>query len=100
MSDTDQLQIERPWVTDERTVRMAVTGAPDICTPLGARPIKPSHVRITYDMARQAVTSVVVTGRGKPNPRNYRERDGLVRRRVSPDGAPFWLAKLIEEYRP
>jgi hypothetical protein len=85
---------------DTREVSLSVSGAPTLYTAKGKRPIEPYHVRLTYDITRQIITSVTVLGRGEPNPRNYREHDGRVRRRVDPGDAPYWLALLIKEYTP
>lgn len=100
MAAGDTVCTDGVWLRDKREVNMSVTGAPLLYTPSGARPIDPCHVSITYDIATRTVTSVTVNGHGAPNPRNYRERSGFVRRRVEPDAAPCWLADLIEKHRP
>lgn len=96
----DRAAVGHGWVFDRREVSLNVSDVPELFTPAGKRPINPYHVSIRYDIASREVRSITVVGKGEPNPRNYRERSGIVRRRVEEANAPVWLKELIEEYRP
>lgn len=95
-SETAVQGVANVQVSDVRTVQAWCSGLPELRTRAGRDPIRPCHVKITYDIASGRVYGLQVSG--------YRSArnagDPAVLREVMPTDAPDWLRALVEEQAP
>jgi hypothetical protein len=103
---------DKPFVSDTRDVSLHLADAPEVRTPAGRLPIRPTWMQLHYSMDGR-LWSIEVGG--EPTDPKDRERRTYwswrtgertaagvahVKRRLDVNDLPQWVTEIAEEFRP